>query len=122
MFLTVLLIYIFFFVLLFIFKENREMSKTSGRLNNGIPQIPVKRGESEFDSFRQSLPVFEKQEEIVKIIKENKVVLIVGETGSGKTTQVCFYFVVYRRKNILLHVIVLHQIILHIQSKHNYSF
>lgn len=98
------------------------MSKTSGRLNNGIPQIPVKRGESEFDSFRQSLPVFEKQEEIVKIIKENKVVLIVGETGSGKTTQVCFYFVVYRRKNILLHVIVLHQIILHIQSKHNYSF
>ncbi|MBZ3868958.1 putative ATP-dependent RNA helicase YTHDC2 [Sciurus carolinensis] len=68
--------------------ENREMSKTSGRLNNGIPQVPVKRGESEFDSFRQSLPVFEKQEEIVKIIKENKVVLIVGETGSGKTTQI----------------------------------
>ncbi|KAM7320259.1 hypothetical protein ACRRTK_020702 [Alexandromys fortis] len=68
--------------------ENREMSKTSGRLNNGIPQVPVKRGESEFDAFRQSLPVFEKQEEIVKIIKENKVVLIVGETGSGKTTQI----------------------------------
>ncbi|KAK2498468.1 hypothetical protein MC885_008233, partial [Smutsia gigantea] len=73
--------------------ENREMSKTSGRLTNGIPQIPMKRGECEFDSFRQSLPVFEKQEEIVKIIKENKVVLIVGETGSGKTTQVCFFFV-----------------------------
>lgn len=71
------------------------MSKSSGRLNNGIPQVPVKRGESEFDAFRQSLPVFEKQEEIVKIINENKVVLIVGETGSGKTTQVCVFFVVY---------------------------
>jgi HrpA-like RNA helicase len=81
------------------------MSKTSGRLNNGIPQVPVKRGESEFDSFRQSLPVFEKQEEIVKIIKENKVVLIVGETGSGKTTQVCFSFVVYRKK-YLSHAVV----------------
>ncbi|XP_035744375.1 3'-5' RNA helicase YTHDC2 isoform X1 [Egretta garzetta] len=68
--------------------ENREVNKASGRLNNGIPQVPVKRGESEFDSFRQSLPVFEKQEEIVKIIKDNKVVLIVGETGSGKTTQI----------------------------------
>ncbi|XP_073514156.1 3'-5' RNA helicase YTHDC2-like isoform X3 [Phyllobates terribilis] len=68
--------------------ESREMNKTSGRLNNGIPQVPVRRGESDFDSFRQSLPVFEKQEEVVQIIKENKVVLIVGETGSGKTTQI----------------------------------
>ncbi|XP_009997103.1 PREDICTED: probable ATP-dependent RNA helicase YTHDC2, partial [Chaetura pelagica] len=68
--------------------ENREVSKTSGRLNNGIPQVPVKRGESEFDCFRQSLPVFEKQEEIIQIIKDHKVVLIVGETGSGKTTQI----------------------------------
>ncbi|KAG8598146.1 hypothetical protein GDO81_002511 [Engystomops pustulosus] len=68
--------------------ESREMNKTSGRLSNGIPQVPVKRGESDFDSFRQSLPVYEKQEEIVQIIKDNKVVLIVGETGSGKTTQI----------------------------------
>ncbi|KAG9487928.1 hypothetical protein GDO78_007629 [Eleutherodactylus coqui] len=67
--------------------ESREMSKTSGRLSNGIPQVPVKRGDSDFDTFRQSLPVFEKHEEIVQIIKDNKVVLIVGETGSGKTTQ-----------------------------------
>ncbi|XP_068103375.1 3'-5' RNA helicase YTHDC2 isoform X2 [Hyperolius riggenbachi] len=68
--------------------ENREMSKSSGRLSNGIPQVPVKRGDSEFDAFRQSLPVYEKREEILKIIKENKVVLVVGETGSGKTTQI----------------------------------
>ncbi|KAJ7399956.1 putative ATP-dependent RNA helicase YTHDC2 [Pitangus sulphuratus] len=68
--------------------DNKEVNKTSGRLNDGIPQVPVKRGESEFDSFRQSLPVFEKQEEIVKVIKDNKIVLIIGETGSGKTTQI----------------------------------
>ncbi|XP_018417993.1 PREDICTED: probable ATP-dependent RNA helicase YTHDC2 [Nanorana parkeri] len=68
--------------------ENREMSKSSGRLSSGIPQVPVKRGDSEFDTFRQSLPVYEKREEILKVIKENKVLLIVGETGSGKTTQI----------------------------------
>uniref|UniRef100_A0A8C5N2A5 3'-5' RNA helicase YTHDC2 n=1 Tax=Leptobrachium leishanense TaxID=445787 RepID=A0A8C5N2A5_9ANUR len=71
--------------------ENREMSKTSGRLNSGTPQVPIQRGESEFDSFRQSLPVFAKQGEIIKTIKENQVLLIVGETGSGKTTQIPQY-------------------------------
>ncbi|KAM7024310.1 3'-5' RNA helicase YTHDC2-like [Acridotheres tristis] len=68
--------------------ESKEVNKTNGRLNDGIPQVPVKRGESEFDSFRQSLPVLEKQEEIVQIIKDNKIVLIIGETGTGKTTQI----------------------------------
>ncbi|XP_048148686.1 3'-5' RNA helicase YTHDC2-like isoform X4 [Corvus hawaiiensis] len=68
--------------------ENKELNKTSGRLNDGIPQVPVKRGESEFDSFRQSLPALEKQEEIVQTIKDNKIVLIIGETGLGKTTQI----------------------------------
>ncbi|XP_068034681.1 3'-5' RNA helicase YTHDC2-like [Anomalospiza imberbis] len=68
--------------------ENKEVNKISFRLSDGVPQVPVKRGESEFDSFRQSLPVLEKQEEIVQIIKDNKIVLIIGETGSGKTTQI----------------------------------
>ncbi|XP_009074178.1 PREDICTED: probable ATP-dependent RNA helicase YTHDC2, partial [Acanthisitta chloris] len=68
--------------------ENKEGNKTTGRLNDGIAQVPGKRGDTEFDSFRQSLPVFEKQEEIVKTIKEHKIVLIIGDTGSGKTTQI----------------------------------
>ncbi|XP_069787051.1 3'-5' RNA helicase YTHDC2 isoform X3 [Narcine bancroftii] len=69
-------------------ENNREMNKTSGRLNNGIPQVPPKRGDSDLDAFRQSLPVFEKRDEIVKTIKGNRVILIVGETGCGKTTQI----------------------------------
>ncbi|OXB53101.1 hypothetical protein ASZ78_012810, partial [Callipepla squamata] len=67
---------------------NKEAGKNGGRLSCGIPQVPLKRGETEYDSFRQSLPVFEREEKIVKIIKENKVALIIGETGSGKTTQI----------------------------------
>jgi ATP-dependent RNA helicase DHX36 len=38
--------------------------------------------------FRQKLPAFEKRSEIVNLIKNNKVVVISGETGCGKTTQV----------------------------------
>ena len=36
---------------------------------------------------REYLPVYSCREELVRVIKENRVVIIVGETGSGKTTQ-----------------------------------
>ncbi|XP_066567383.1 3'-5' RNA helicase YTHDC2 [Amia ocellicauda] len=68
--------------------SGRDKNRLSGRLSSGFPQVPPRRRVSELDSFRCSLPVSERQEEIVNIIKENRVVLIVGETGSGKTTQI----------------------------------
>lgn len=37
---------------------------------------------------RSALPAWRKQNEIIDLIKENNVVLITGETGSGKSTQV----------------------------------
>ncbi|ROT62118.1 putative pre-mRNA-splicing factor ATP-dependent RNA helicase PRP16 [Penaeus vannamei] len=40
---------------------------------------------------RQFLPVFAVREELLRIIRENSVVIIVGETGSGKTTQLTQY-------------------------------
>uniref|UniRef100_A0A3Q2EH85 RNA helicase n=1 Tax=Cyprinodon variegatus TaxID=28743 RepID=A0A3Q2EH85_CYPVA len=61
---------------------------TSGRLNNGIPMVPKKRTPSVLDAFRRSLPVTEHQDEIVQLIRDHRVVLVLGETGSGKTTQI----------------------------------
>lgn len=40
---------------------------------------------------REYLPVFATKEELLKIIRENSVVIVVGETGSGKTTQLTQY-------------------------------
>jgi len=37
--------------------------------------------------FRQKLPSWQKQDEILQIIRENQVVVISGETGCGKNTQ-----------------------------------
>ncbi|XP_030579929.1 3'-5' RNA helicase YTHDC2 [Archocentrus centrarchus] len=65
-----------------------DKNRASGHLNKGIPMVPQRRGPSELDSFRCSLPVNQHQEEIVQIIRANRVVLVVGETGSGKTTQI----------------------------------
>ncbi|KIL71099.1 hypothetical protein M378DRAFT_6935 [Amanita muscaria Koide BX008] len=36
---------------------------------------------------REFLPAFACREELLKVIRENQVVIVVGETGSGKTTQ-----------------------------------
>jgi pre-mRNA-splicing factor ATP-dependent RNA helicase DHX38/PRP16 len=40
---------------------------------------------------RQFLPVYAVKEELLKIIRENSVIIVVGETGSGKTTQLTQY-------------------------------
>ncbi|XP_023808560.1 probable ATP-dependent RNA helicase YTHDC2 isoform X3 [Oryzias latipes] len=65
-----------------------DRNRASGRLNNGIPMVPRKRSSSELDNFRSTLPVWESRVEILQLIQQNRVVLILGETGSGKTTQI----------------------------------
>ncbi|SCU78178.1 LANO_0A02322g1_1 [Lachancea nothofagi CBS 11611] len=42
---------------------------------------------------RQSLPVYRFRDSLLSAIKENQVMIIVGETGSGKTTQLPQYLV-----------------------------
>lgn len=54
-----------------------------------MAQIPPARINTELDSFRSTLPVFQHKEEIIRSINSNRTLLITGETGSGKTTQVC---------------------------------
>ena len=40
---------------------------------------------------REFLPVFSVREELLQVVRDNQVVIIVGETGSGKTTQLTQY-------------------------------
>ncbi|XP_024120086.1 3'-5' RNA helicase YTHDC2 isoform X2 [Oryzias melastigma] len=65
-----------------------DRNRASGRLNKGIPMVPKKRSSSELDDFRSALPICENREEILQLIQQNQVVLVLGETGSGKTTQI----------------------------------
>jgi ATP-dependent helicase HrpA len=54
----------------------RSMSEVQSRLNQ-TPHI----------HYPQDLPVSQKRDDIAKAIDENQVVIVAGETGSGKTTQ-----------------------------------
>ncbi|OIW28594.1 helicase associated domain-containing protein [Coniochaeta ligniaria NRRL 30616] len=40
---------------------------------------------------RESLPVYSFREQLIKAIRENQILIVVGETGSGKTTQLTQY-------------------------------
>ena len=40
---------------------------------------------------RQSLPIFKLRQQLVQAIRENQVLVVVGDTGSGKTTQMTQY-------------------------------
>lgn len=40
---------------------------------------------------RESLPVYQARSDLLKLVKENNFVVVVGETGSGKTTQITQY-------------------------------
>ncbi|CEP60743.1 DEAH-box RNA helicase PRP16 LALA0_S01e17942g [Lachancea lanzarotensis] len=50
-------------------------------------QAKVSETFSEIQAARRSLPAFKVRSELLQIIRDNQVVIVIGETGSGKTTQ-----------------------------------
>ncbi len=70
-----------FFPLVFqdIYNDWSERNKTDNRLMESTKK-------------RSSLPIFAMKEEIMEAIHNNPVVLIRGNTGCGKTTQVSYAF------------------------------
>lgn len=40
---------------------------------------------------RQYLPIYSVRDELLQVVRENQVIIVVGETGSGKTTQLTQY-------------------------------
>ncbi|MCJ8269893.1 MAG: DEAD/DEAH box helicase, partial [Psychrosphaera sp.] len=69
-------------------KRNSVLSKISADMErsslkrqkriDGVPKIV----------YPEQLPVSQKKDQIAKAIRENQVIIIAGETGSGKTTQI----------------------------------
>ena len=46
---------------------------------------------SEIQKIRESLPIYPLKEELLKAIRDHQFIVLVGETGSGKTTQITQY-------------------------------
>lgn len=67
-------------------ESKQIIEKTDASKNNSV-FVEVFR-ESEIQSARLQLPILGEEQAVMEAIRENEVVLLVGETGSGKTTQV----------------------------------
>ncbi|MCF6318001.1 MAG: ATP-dependent RNA helicase HrpA [Proteobacteria bacterium] len=57
-----------------------KLEQASQKFQNRLKTMPKVK-------LAESLPVSQRVDEIVKTIKENQIVIVAGETGSGKTTQ-----------------------------------
>ncbi len=55
-------------------------------------QFFIVRRKPEIQEAREKLPILAEEQPIMEAIRENDVVILVGETGSGKTTQVYVSF------------------------------
>jgi ATP-dependent RNA helicase DHX8/PRP22 len=40
---------------------------------------------------RQSLPIYKLKDDLIKAVNDNQILIVIGETGSGKTTQITQY-------------------------------
>lgn len=65
-----------------------HMKKPGGKTNSTISEFARTKSIREQ---REYLPAFAVRESMLQIIRENNIVIIVGETGSGKTTQLTQY-------------------------------
>ena len=68
-----------------------------------VPMTEYEKERKKINDQRKSLPVYPFREEFLKAIRDNQVLVIVGETGSGKTTQLPQYLheVGYTKKGMI---------------------
>ncbi|XP_057433734.1 pre-mRNA-splicing factor ATP-dependent RNA helicase DEAH7-like isoform X2 [Lotus japonicus] len=68
-----------------------DLPKFSQHLNKREEAVSEFAKSKSMSEQRQYLPIFSVREELLQVIRENQVVVVVGETGSGKSTQLAQY-------------------------------
>jgi ATP-dependent RNA helicase HrpA len=66
--------------------SEQKLSELEQKIERSIAKRNSRKASTPVISY-PDLPVSDKKDEIAKLIKENQVVIVCGETGSGKTTQ-----------------------------------
>ncbi|XP_031402442.1 pre-mRNA-splicing factor ATP-dependent RNA helicase DEAH7-like [Punica granatum] len=70
------------------FKEEAKFAQHMKKNGDAVSDFAMTKTLSEQ---RRYLPIYSVRDELLQVIRENQVVVVVGETGSGKTTQLTQY-------------------------------
>ncbi|XP_039136089.1 LOW QUALITY PROTEIN: pre-mRNA-splicing factor ATP-dependent RNA helicase DEAH7-like [Dioscorea cayenensis subsp. rotundata] len=70
------------------FKEDAKFAQHMKQKGEAVSEFAKSRS---IEQQRQYLPIFSVREELLQVVRENQVIVVVGETGSGKTTQLTQY-------------------------------
>ncbi|KAK2722129.1 pre-mRNA-splicing factor ATP-dependent RNA helicase PRP16-like [Artemia franciscana] len=70
------------------YKESQRFAEHMKGVSEATSEFAKKRT---MKQQRQYLPVFAVRQDLLQVIRENQVIIVVGETGSGKTTQLTQY-------------------------------
>ena len=64
-----------------------SLTKLAADIKRSVEKAKLRQQQSPAISFPEELPISQKRDEILEIIRDNQVTILCGETGSGKTTQ-----------------------------------
>lgn len=67
--------------------NNKQLEQLADRLAKSVQRRQLRQTNKPVPSFDSDLPVIERRQEIAEAIKQHQVIILSGETGSGKTTQ-----------------------------------
>lgn len=68
--------------------DEKQMGRLGERLLKSVEKVLARQAARPTVSYDETLPVHARRADIAKTISDNQVVIICGETGSGKTTQI----------------------------------
>ncbi|XP_014085712.2 ATP-dependent RNA helicase DHX8 [Bactrocera oleae] len=85
--------------------ESRAMTNTRGIGSGAAIEVPEwkkhviggkkssfgKKTDMSLLEQRQSLPIYKLRDDLIKAVSDNQILIVIGETGSGKTTQITQY-------------------------------
>ncbi len=66
----------------------KALTKWRQRLEHSIARVETRCRQVPVCTFNENLPVSQRRDEIADLLKQHQVLILAGETGSGKTTQI----------------------------------